>query len=165
MHWYVIHTKPKQEQRALLNLEQQGYECYLPVFATERLRQGQLCVVEEPLFSRYLFVHLDTSRSGKSWGMIRSTRGVSCLVTFGTEPAKVSEQLIEALRSQKDLLCNQPQSLFMAEERLLVTSGPFAGIEAIYQMSSGEGRAMVMIELLGKFAKLKLLPSNLQKIS
>lgn len=37
---------PRQEQRALLNLEQQGYECYLPVLATEKLRQGVLSVVE-----------------------------------------------------------------------------------------------------------------------
>lgn len=29
MHWYVIHTKPRQEQRALLNLAQRGYNCYL----------------------------------------------------------------------------------------------------------------------------------------
>ena len=33
MHWYVIHTKSQQEQRALLNLEQQGYECYLPLLS------------------------------------------------------------------------------------------------------------------------------------
>ena len=41
MHWYAIHTKPRQEQRALLNLTQQGYGCYLPLLATERLRLGR----------------------------------------------------------------------------------------------------------------------------
>ena len=35
MHWYVVHTKPRQEQRALVNLMQQGYECYLPLVETD----------------------------------------------------------------------------------------------------------------------------------
>ena len=83
MYWYLIYTKPRQEQRALLNLEQQGYECYLPLHAAEKLQRGKLSVVEEPLFPRYLFIQLDTSQTGKSWGPIRSTKGVSHLVAFG----------------------------------------------------------------------------------
>jgi hypothetical protein len=54
MHWYVVHTKPRQEHRALLNLTQQGYECYLPLVDTEKLRQNVVKLVQEPLFSRYL---------------------------------------------------------------------------------------------------------------
>ena len=165
MHWYVILTKSRQEQRALLNLEQQGYECFLPMFTAEKLRQGVVSVVEEPLFARYLFIHLDVSQSGKSWGPIRSTLGVSRLVTFGTEPAKVDERLIEALRTQKDALCSQPQRLFAQGERVLITDGPFAGIEAIYQMNDGESRAMVLIELLSKPAQLNISPASLRKIS
>ena len=26
-HWYAVHSKPRQEQRALANLAQQGYDC------------------------------------------------------------------------------------------------------------------------------------------
>ena len=165
MGWYAIHTKSRQEQRALVNLEQQGYQCYLPVFLAEKLSRGRLSVVEEPLFSRYLFICLDTSRSGKGWATIRSTRGVSSLVTMGTEPAKLDIQLIDSLRDQQQLLRKQPQRLFAAGERLLVTDGPFAGIEAIYQMTCAENRAMVLIELMGKFAQMKLQPSSLRKIA
>ena len=165
MYWYVVHTKPRQEQRALHNLEQQGYECYLPLFAVEKLHKGVLSVEEEPLFARYLFIRLDMGQTGKSWGPIRSTKGVSHLVTFGAEHAKVDERLIEALRSRRDVLCNQPLRLFAEGERVMVTDGPFAGIEAIYQMSNGESRAMVLIELLSKPAQLKISPANLSKIS
>ncbi len=163
-NWYVIHTKPRQEWRALLNLEQQGYECYLPVFATEKLRQRVLTVVDEPLFPRYLFIRLDTSESGKSWGPIRSSKGVSRLVTFGTEPAKVDEKLIETLRAQGRTTVDQPQRLFSPGERLLVTDGLFAGIEAVYQMSDGESRVMVLIELLSKPTQLRIEPTSLRKI-
>ena len=50
--WYVIHTKPRQEQRALTNLQQQGYRCYLPMITLEKLARGRLNLVEEPLFPR-----------------------------------------------------------------------------------------------------------------
>ncbi|OQA34667.1 MAG: Transcription antitermination protein RfaH [Betaproteobacteria bacterium ADurb.Bin341] len=164
MHWYVVHTKPRQEKTALLNLEQQGYECYLPLLPTEKIRQGGLAVVEEPLFPRYLFIRLDAGASGKSWGPIRSTRGVSRLVTFGTEPAKVAPCLIDTLRLQDNAGAKQPLRLFKPGDRVVVTNGPFAGIEVVYQMSNGESRAMVLLEMLSKPVTMHIAPVNLRKV-
>ncbi|HQS58901.1 MAG: transcription/translation regulatory transformer protein RfaH [Gallionellales bacterium 35-53-114] len=164
MYWCVVQTKPRQEKRALLNLEKQGYECYLPLLAVEKLHKGMLKVEEEPLFARYMFIRLGMGQSGKSWGPIRSTKGVSHLVTFGTEYAKVDEQLIEALRSRRDALRSQPQRLFAKGERVWVADGPFAGIEAIYQMSDSESRAMVLIEILSKPVQVKIPLAKLNKI-
>ena len=165
MHWYVIYTKPRQEQRALLNLEQQGFECYLPLIKVEKFHQRKLLLVAEPLFARYLFIRLDVNKSGKSWSPIRSTKGVSRLVAFGNEPLRVEDDLIQQLRAQHDVLVKQPQRLFEPGEHLLVTEGPFSGIEAVYQMSDGENRAMVLIELLSKPVKVTLAPSSLTKLT
>lgn len=164
MDWYVVHTKPRQEQRALVNLEQQGYGCYLPLLATERLRQGGLKVVQEPLFSRYLFISLDSGLTGQSWAPIRSTLGVSRLVSFGAEPAKVDCTLIDALRSQDRAFSERPQRLFDHGEQVQIKDGPFAGLDAIYQMSDGESRAMVLIDILSKPVKLTLSPASLRKL-
>ena len=165
MHWYLIHTKPRQELRALENLERQGYECYLPLLPTEKIQQKLVAIVDEPLFPRYLFIRLDSSQSGKSWAPIRSTLGVSKLVTFGMEPAKVDHALIEFLRESEAKISEQPQRLFDVGDRVLVTDGPFAGIEAIYQVSNGEGRVMVLIELLSKPVKVVMAPQSLKKVS
>lgn len=164
MHWYVIHTKPRQEQRALLNLQQQSYECYLPLLPCEKLRRGALKVVQEPLFARYLFIRLGTGQSGQSWSPIRSTQGVSRLVTFGTEPARVDPDLVEALRAQNEGQGRAPVSLFHSGEPVRIKDGAFAGLQAVYQMLDGERRAMVLIEFLGKLSKLLLAPGSLQKI-
>ena len=165
MHWYVIHTKPRQEQRALLNLEQQGYECYLPILPTEKLRQGALSLIEEPLFPRYLFIRLDVSQSGQSWAPIRSTLGVSRLVTFGTDPAKVDADLISTLRTQNSSARQNPQRMFNVNDQVQIISGPFAGLEAVYQMQDGESRAMVLIQFLSKPIRLAVSPANLLKVS
>jgi transcriptional antiterminator RfaH len=163
-NWYVIHTKPRQEQRALSNLQQQGYQCYLPMIAIEKLTRERINVIEEPLFPRYLFIRLDASRYGQNWSPIRSTWGVSGLVSFGSEPAKINSVLIDLLRQQEQGLSKDPQRLFSAGESLLVAEGPFVGLQAVYQMASGENRAMVLIEIMGKAAQMQIAPSSLLKL-
>jgi transcriptional antiterminator RfaH len=48
---------------------------------------------------------------------------------------------------------------------LRVTDGAFAGLEAIYQMASGDNRAMVLIELMGKSAQMQIAPASLAKVA
>lgn len=165
MNWFVIHTKPRQENRALQNLTLQGFPCFLPTVPVEKIRQGELSVVIEPLFPRYLFIQLDLGESSRSWAPIRSTKGVSCLVAFGNEPAKVDARLIELLLNRQQAAASEPQRLFNQGERVLVTEGPFAGVEAVYNMADGEQRAIVLIELLNKKVPLKVAPAGIKKIA
>ncbi len=163
MHWYLVHTKPRQEKCALTNLEQQGYECYLPSMLWEKLKQGVQLLSDEPLFPRYLFIRLGQGESAKSWSPIRSTKGVSRLVSFGTEPAKVDADLVELLQARESSVAGGPVRLFNPGERVRVTADTFAGIEGIYQMAEGERRVIVLIELLSKMVTVKLAPRSLSK--
>jgi Na+-transporting NADH:ubiquinone oxidoreductase subunit NqrA len=38
-------------------------------------------------------------------------------------------------------------------------------LEAVYQMASGDNRAMVLIELMGKLAPMQIAPASLRKIA
>lgn len=163
MHWYLLHTKPRQEKCAQENLERQGYRCYLPTIPSEKLRQGLLTVLEEPLFPRYLFIFLGQGNSAKSWTPIRSTKGVSRLVSFGLAPAKVSDELIELLRAQEKSVKDEPTRLFKPGERVALSEAPFAGIEGIYQMTDSERRVLVLIEILSKQVTIRVPPASLRK--
>ena len=165
MHWYLVHTKPRQEKCALENLDRQGYQCYLPTLPSEKLRQGILAITDEPLFPRYLFIKLGQGESAKSWAPIRSTKGVSRLVSFGVEPCKVDDDLIELLRAQEASAQTEPERLFKPGERVRLTDAPFAGIEGIYQMADGERRVMVLIEFLSKPVAVRVPPTGLRKAS
>ncbi|ROT46373.1 transcription/translation regulatory transformer protein RfaH [Pusillimonas sp. NJUB218] len=162
MQWYLIHTKPRQEDCALQNLERQGYTCYLPLITTERLKSGRLIICQEPLFHRYLFIQLGNSHNAQSWTPIRSTRGVSRLVMFGSDPQKIDSPLIEKLRQQEASAHCNPERFLSTGERVLITGGAFSGIEGIYQMNDGEQRAMVLIELISKPVTLKISPKLLR---
>ena len=150
MDWYLIHTKPRQEKLALENLARQGYACYLPCLRREQRRAAAVVLVDEPLFPRYLFIQLDQASEAKSWGPIRSTRGVSRLVCFGKLPARVNERLIEILRQREATLDQTPVRLLNPGDRVGFTEGAFSGLEGVYQNPDGESRALVLIELLSR---------------
>ena len=61
--WYVVHTHPRAEAKALLNLDRQGFSCYLPRYLKRRRHARRLETVAAPLFPRYLFVALDLASS------------------------------------------------------------------------------------------------------
>ena len=164
LNWYLVHSKPRQELCSLENLERQGFECFLPLIAVEKLRRKLIVVVQEPLFPRYLFIRLDASQEGRSWNPIRSATGVSRLVSFGQVPAKLDDLLVDTIRaSVADV--GVPQRHFEPGEVLRINDGPFAGLEAVYQMPDGEARVMVLIDILSKKVSLSLEPPSLSKVS
>lgn len=156
--WHVVQTKPKQEFRALEHLQNQGFTCFLPTLKTERIIRGKVDTCVEPLFSRYLFVRL--SATSGNWSPIRSTRGVSKLVAFGGRFATLPDACVDALQGVQQM---NPQRLFEPGERVAITSGPFAGLEGIYQLPDGEARALVLIDLMNQPQKLRLAVESLRK--
>ena len=163
-NWYLIHTKIRQERVALENLERQGFACFLPLIRAEKLRRGALQVVQEPLFPRYLFIRLGTGLESQSWAPIRSTVGVSRLVTFGQTPAKIEDELIAQLQVKTDSTEVQLRH-FEPGEQVVVTEGAFVGVEAIYQMSDAEGRVMVLLNILSKQVKMSVPPASIRKVN
>jgi transcriptional antiterminator RfaH len=162
--WFLVRSKPRQESVALTHLARQGYESYLPLFATEKLVRRKSTVVQEPMFARYLFVRLDTTGQGQSWSPIRSTVGVSELVCFGSRPARVDDALIATLREREIAQQGTPTTLFAHGDSVRITEGAFAGLEAIYQMNDAEGRAMVLLDLLSKPVAMTIDAASLRKV-
>ena len=163
-NWYLIHTKIRQERIALENLERQGFACFLPLIQVEKLRRGALQVVQEPLFPRYLFIRLGTDMESRSWAPIRSTNGVSRLVSFGQTPAKIADELVDELQA-KTSAADVVLRHFEPGEQVVVTEGAFVGVEAIYQMADAEGRVMVLLNILSKQVKLSVQAGSLRKVN
>lgn len=145
MKWYVVHTRPRQEERALENLERQGYSVWMPWLEVEKVRRGRIAKVVEPMFSRYLFIQLDHITT--NWGPIRSTLGVSKLVTFGTQAAAVPDALIAVL--QKAPL-QDAKPILKKGDLVEFVSGPLKGMKGLFEHADGESRAMVLIELINQ---------------
>jgi len=145
MNWYLVMSKPREEERAYENLVYQQYNCYLPKVKIEKIKQGKKIQLLEPLFPRYLFVQLNSITD--NWGPVRSTLGVSNMVRFGDSYAKVPDSVIEDINYFSS---EHQESLFKAGEKLVVKSGPFKGQTVEFLRISSDYRAMVLLELCQK---------------
>ncbi len=163
--WYLIYSKPRQERLALENLARQGYEAYVPMMRNRRRRTGRRITVVEPMFPRYLFVHLNDQTD--DWGPIRSTIGVVRLVRFGSSPAIVPDDLVQTLRTQQDESGLQvlPEREYHAGERVRISGGLMAGYEAIFQARSGKERVLLLLDIAGKAAKVQVDADDIEPAS
>ena len=97
-NWLLLQVKPRQEMRALENLESQHAQCYCPKIQVEKLRRGKRIQVEEALFAGYIFINAQPEQNGLTYTSIRSSRGVSKIVGFGVDPIKVPAALIAQIK-------------------------------------------------------------------
>jgi transcriptional antiterminator RfaH len=149
--WYLIHTKNLAESVAQSHLERQGYEVYLPRVLQPVRRRGRWTEAVVPLFPRYLFAGLVESR--QSLAPVRSTVGVASIVRAGSDYARIPPQIICELKAREAdsglhrLQC--PGSLSPGTV-VRVTSGPFAGLEGVFQRRIGAQRVIVLLDVLGR---------------
>ena len=164
MHaWYVVHTKPRKESLAEVNLQRQDFETYLPWYKRVARQRGTWQEIVEPLFPRYLFLRLDPNQ--QTVAPIRSTLGVTTLVTFGHRLTPVPDAVVDAIRHNADAktgLHTAPEQRFRKGELLTVTAGPFEGLQCIFETTSGAQRVAVLLDILGKSARVVLNRSQVE---
>jgi len=154
--WYLVYSKPQKEELARVNLERQGYPTYLPMMRTPRRRAGRRIIRVEPMFPRYLFIHLDTESD--NWAPIRSTLGVANLVRFGMYPSPVPDDLVTALRARETNggVQDIPLNTFKEGDKVRIEEGPFMGYEGIFMAKTGEERVLILLDIVGKSAKAQI---------
>jgi len=152
LNWLLAYTKPRQEVLAEEHLRRQGYDVFSPQLRVQKLRRRKWTWVEEPLFPRYLFVG---ATDEQSWAPVRSTVGVSSLVQFGGQVAEVSPALIESLRHSGEAP-RTAQPLFRQGQKVRILAGEYATLGAVFDMAEGEGRAIVLLELLGRQNRVRV---------
>jgi len=154
--WYLIFTRPRQERVAIENIERQGYGAFLPLMRNRKRREGRLADVVEPMFPRYLFVRLNTTTD--NWRPIHSTRGVAAMVRFGTEPARLSDELVELLRGQTDEqgIRDIHRPAPKPGDRVRIGAGPFEGFEGILHARSGKERVILLLEIASQISRIEL---------
>lgn len=157
--WYAVHSKPREELRALENLSRQGFDCFLPTLTLEKFVRGQLKIVTEPMFSRYLFVQSESEN--QNFSLIRSTKGVSKLLSFGALPCEIPNKVIETLKDLVSSKTNQVQTLFKFGDPVFIKEGPLKGLNAIFKVANGDFRAYVFIDLMNKTHKVEVQRTDL----
>lgn len=142
--WYLVHCKPRQDERAEENLLRQGYACYRPQHSCERIVRGRRQIIAESLFPGYLFIQL---AADANWAPLRSTRGVIRIVGFGGMPLRLDDSLVEHLQQRTAAPVKQALE---AGDSVRITEGGFAELDAIFVAMDGEQRVILLLNMLNR---------------
>lgn len=157
MNWHLIYTKPHKEHQVNRLLLERDLETFFPVVQLERgYGRG---IRAEPFFPHYLFVRADLSSadaSGLQW-----LAGVRSIVHFGGRPAVIPPEAIATLQQRLQPYDSQVlhpgEWRFQPGQPVEVISGPFSGLEAIFQKGlSGKDRVQVLLHVLGAWNRVEL---------
>jgi len=161
--WYLVHTRPHAERKAAAHLLRQGFETYVPRYLKRRRHARRVETVVAPLFPRYLFVTVDMMT--QRWLAIRSTIGVSALVSWGDRPAEVPQYIIDDLHSRElgGMVALDQRPRFTPGEQVRITDGVFAGCLGLFEDMSDRERVAVLLDMLGR--KVRVLIDDLSVVA
>lgn len=158
--WYLLYCKRGQIERAIEHLNRQDVICMTPMTEMEKVVRGKRTTAQEALFPNYLFVKFDHNEIHTT--TIQSTRGVSHFIRFGQMPVEVPDEVIE-------LLQQAPLSHFVAPDipikgdKVTITEGIFAGVQAIFDEPNGEYRSILLLNILNKIVPKVVENSQFKK--
>jgi len=163
--WYCVRSRPKHEHIAAAHLRQlEQVEVFCPKLRLKRMtKRGPVWFVEA-LFPGYLFARFERMASQRR---VASAQGVSTIVRFREELAKVSDEVICVLRqAMGDDECRVIDESIQAGDRVIVAHGLFRGLSSIVtQVMPARDRVRVLLEFLGQsreveLAKTEVLPDR-----
>ncbi len=143
MPWYAVNTKPQHERVAELSLQKLGVETFYPQLKQRKVIRRRAETRIGPLFPRYLFARfqLDTH-----YRAVTYARGVRNIVTFGTLPATVEDEIIEGIRARlHDGYLTVPAPSFMPGEIIRIQTGPLQGLEAVFVREMSDHERVVLL--------------------
>lgn len=148
--WYGLRSKPNGEEALWREASARGFDIYFP--RTRVHPVNPRARKTKAYFPGYMFVQTDIKAVGISaFAWMPYSNG---LVSFGSEPASVSEVLINAIRRRVDEINAAGGELFdrlKRGESVTIRDGPFAGYEALFDMRvSGSERVRVLLKLLSR---------------
>jgi transcriptional antiterminator RfaH len=151
--WFVVNTKPKSENRASHNLSTGGYEVLSPKLKLRKYREGRFVDVVEAMFPNYIFAKF---HAVDDYHMIKYTRGVNKIVTFGGKMVPLQEEFIAFIRGRLvDGVARIEKKRFKKGEKVFIKAGPFKGLGGIFERElEGEERAMILLEGINFYAKM-----------
>ncbi len=155
--WFIVRSKPQREKYALQNLELRTLEAFLPRVVEREYGPGDLVVQRPvPLFPGYLFVRMQFPAE---YYQVIWTPGVRDLVSLGSGPIPLGDEVIAGIRSRCDArgVVHLPDAPWSPGDQLEIPSGPFAGLLAtVVTVMPRRRRIKLLIDFLAQQTPIEI---------
>jgi transcription antitermination factor NusG len=120
--WYAVYTKPRWEKKVAGLLTQKGLENYCPLNKVLKQWHDRKKLVEEPLFTSYVFVFASPAQFTE----IKKTDGIINFVYWLGKPAVVREEEIMTIKNflgqHKEVKLEKTR--IKVEDKVQIVQGP-----------------------------------------
>lgn len=166
LSWYVVHTRPKQEDRASDNLTAWGVETLTPRLRVKKYNEftGRLTQVIKPFFPGYIFARF---KFNELYHRIRFTRGVHSLVCFNNKPIPVDDEIIDLVRSRigSDGFVNGFEQL-RGDDEVVINDGRFQHFCGVFEREMAEAdRVQILLNTVSFQAHIVVDRALVNKVS
>jgi transcriptional antiterminator RfaH len=162
--WYVIQTKPKEEDRAVSYLSGKGVEIFAPLFEGCISRNGKISKELKHLFPGYIFGKFDLEQN---YPLVRWARGVKAVLSFGGYPVPVPEEAIQIIKMRTDNngIVRMIRH-FQTHDVVRITSGPMKDLLGIFERwVSDSERVRILLNLIGYQPSVEMHYSMIEKVA
>ncbi|MDA9999683.1 transcriptional activator RfaH [Amylibacter sp.] len=158
--WFILQFKSNSHHLAVKNLNRQGFETFLPLHETTSRRLSRFINTSKPLFPSYMFIKFD--RAEPEWHKINNTYGVSRLITFNSILKPIPTISVDHLMKRYDLSGKLiPIQKLKKGDQVTVLKGPFANFIANVEKYEADQRIWILIDLMGRKARIQTPSDNL----
>lgn len=161
--WYVVQTKPRNEERAQFHLDREGIETLSPLMEACSSKGGRSRMTVKPLFPNYIFARFVLERD---YPKVKWARGVNKVVGRGREPIPISDEVVKEIRNRIDENCVVKRAYDLnPHDTVKIKEGPLRDFIGIFdRWMSKEGRIRVLLSLIGYQTSVQLHYSQVEKI-
>lgn len=160
--WYALYARHQHERAVAEMLCGKGFETFLPLYRAIHRWKDRRKTLWLPLFPGYLFLRGGLERRLQ----VVSTPGVFSFVGPVGHPAPIPQPEIDAIRTAVETCLQvQPYPFLKSGDRVRVTDGPLAGIEAVLVREKSLHRLVLSVELLQKSVAVEIGAECVEPIS
>ena len=159
--WYALYTRPRWEKKVNDLLTRKGMEAYCPLNRVRRRWTDRTKIVQIPLFTSYVFVHITEAEKGE----VRFTDGVVNFVYWERKPAIIRNEEIELIKKfLRDYEDVEVRPITLTEgQRVRIRTGVMMNKEGVVAQIKNN-RAVVVIESLGYELAAQFEKRNLEPV-
>lgn len=164
-YWIVVYVNSRFEKKTAKALENRQIEVFLPLKSEIKQWSDRKKKVESPLIPRVLFVRHNESQMS----LLYNTPGISGILRFGNQPARVFDYEIENLKMllhewNGDFEKQETNVTFSKGELVQVVKGPFSGLIGELIDVKGKHRISVKINALNVEYQIDISKAAVKKL-
>lgn len=157
--WMVVYTRSRWEKKADKLLKNQGFTSFCPLIKNKNIWSDRTKIVETPLFSSYLFVHINKYEQE----IVQQTPGIVNFVVHCNKPVVLDDLEINRIHSilaKHSNIESVAINRYDVGDKVRINDGPL--IDCKGEILKIQGRSVLMVmEKLGCALVIKVDQENI----